>query len=125
MHDKLTRSLCSSPFCESPPAAEFVSLRFSDCSSRAASFRSSESSADDRVLGPGGGAPPLPPQVSAVEDSSLHLQHLLVQVGRLHVQQEGEELQQPHPRPGQRRLHLQVMTPALPVEKENMSGPEE
>ncbi len=62
--------------------------------------------------------PALPrPGCLAADDSSLHPQHLLVKVRRLHVQQEGEELQQPDEDARQRRLHLRVMTAALPAEK--------
>lgn len=60
---------------------------------------------------------PAPLPAVAVDDPGLHLQHLLEQVRRPHVQQEAEELQQPDEGPGQRGLHVGVEPGAHPAER--------
>lgn len=61
-------------------------------------------------------------QRSDAKDAPLHLQHLVEQIPGLHVQHEGEELQQPDEGARQRGLHAGVMTGARPAEQTKTSG---
>lgn len=57
----------------------------------------------------------LPSVQSGVKDPPLHTQHLLIEAKRLHIEHEGEKLQQPDEGAWQRCLHLLVMTVVAPA----------
>lgn len=53
----------------------------------------------------------------SLDETSLHTQHLLVQIASFYVQHEGEELQQPNEAPGQHRHHFLIVTTALSAQE--------